>query len=70
LRKYLSLLAIDKFFKIILASFILLVASINVAKAKISKTNEAKSNVEKTYAHNSNIHIYCKNLKTVIQMAR
>ncbi len=38
----------NKFFKIILSSFILLVASINVAKAKSSKTNEAKSNVEKT----------------------
>jgi len=60
----------NKIFKITLASFILLVTSINVAKAKISKTNEAKRNIEKTYAHSSNIHIYCKNLKTVIQMAR
>ena len=38
----------NKFFKITLSSFILLVASINVAKAKSSKINEAKSNVEKT----------------------
>jgi opacity protein-like surface antigen len=38
----------NKIFKIILASFILLVASINVAKAKTSKINKVKSNVEKT----------------------